>query len=781
MKVALKIEGIHCAGCVNAIQNYLLDIDGIKSCEVNLATNKAIIEYDPTKIDLKIIESAIEETGYKVRYEKILLRIKDLTEIDVRIIEDKLGHEGIRNISVNHVFSSVYIEYNPMLLSIAEIRSKLESLGYKILSEELILEDNKDKKNKLLIIIGAILTFPVMIYSYNEYIPFSLPFLDISSYIMFGLSSIIQVLLGSKFYLGTYRIARLKKANMDTLIALGTTAAYLYSTYNTFTGSNALYYDASTAILTLVLLGKYIEDKMKGRASNIIRKLLELQPKNALVLRSNKYEKVPVDLLNVNDLIIVKPGERVPIDGTIVEGSTTIDESMITGESIPVNKFVGDNVIGGTINKDGVIIIKVSKSLNETVLAGIVKLVEESISKKPMLQRLVDKISGYFAFFAIGISIITFIIWYSLTHDPSYAIIPAVTVLVVACPCALGLATPTAIMVGLSKSAQHGVIFKSGEAIETLSKIDIMVFDKTGTLTEGKLNVTDIIPVKDNMLSSNLLLEIAASVESQSEHPIAKAIVRKAESLGLKLKNVEKVRVLPGMGVKAVINNNTILVGSVNFITREADISKYDNIIKRLQSEGKTVIVIAVNKEAIGILGLLDTAREEAKDLIDKLKREGVRCIMLTGDNKITAEKIARDLAIEEVKAEITPDMKVNIIKELKQGHKVCMIGDGINDAPALVEADVGIAISNASDITIEAADIIIIKNDLYTILYAYKMGKKIMDKIKHNLFYAFIYNTILIPLAAFGLVYPALAGLAMALSSVSVTTSSLLLKRFKL
>ena len=780
MKIALKIKGMHCAGCVVAIQDYLSDIDGIEHCEVNLATNKAVIEYNPEKIDLRSIENAIEEVGYKVVYEKLSLKIKDLTEVDAKAIEDMLKHEGIRKVSVNHVNSQLYIEYNPMLISIQEIRSKLEKHNYKILSEDIsIEEDIEARKLRMLLITGALLTIPIMLYSYKEYL--ILPFSDLAPYIMFGLASIVQVLLGSRFYLGAYRIARLKSANMDTLIALGTTAAYAYSVYNTFTNGE-LYYDASAIILTLVLLGKYMENKMKGKASNIIRKLLELQPKNARVYKDGVYNEVPIDLLNVGDLVFVKVGERIPIDGTIVEGYTSIDESMVTGEYMPVNKSEGDKVIGGTINKEGSILIRVEKSIDQTLLAQITSLVEEAMGKKPMMQRLVDKVAGYFTFAVIAIASITFLAWYAYSNSIADAIIPTATVLVIACPCALGLATPTAVMVGMSKSAQYGVIFKSGEALEKLAKIQTIVFDKTGTLTKGKLEVTDIIPVIKTSDRESLtdLLSIAASVESISEHPIADAIVRRAEREGIKIKKVEKARIVPGRGVRAIIDNNSITIGSVDYISKEVDISSYTSIIEELQKEGKTPVLVTANKEIIGILGLFDTPRREAKEVINKLKRKGIRCIMLTGDNRVTAEKIARELSIDEIKAEVLPDEKAEVIKELSKDTRVAMVGDGINDAPALMEAYVGIAIASGTDIAIESADVIVIRNDLYDILHAYEISKKTISKIKQNLFYAFVYNTALIPLASLGLVYPALAGMAMAASSVSVTTSSLLLKRWK-
>lgn len=779
-RASLKIEGMHCAGCVTAIQSYLCDLEGVEKCEVNLATNKAFIEYDDSKIDLKNIEKAIEDVGYKVVYERITLRLEKITEVDAYVIEKRLKHEGIKNVSVNHLTSQVSITYNPVLISLRDIRERLEDQGYKVIDEDILVKEDQELKNlKRLSIIGIILTIPVIVYTYQDYLSLDLSN-ELYKYIIFTFASVIQVLLGSRFYVGAYKAARLRSANMDTLIALGTTVAYLYSVYNTFLVLNKEhYYDVSSIILTLVTIGRYIENKMKNKTYNIIKKLLELQPKNARIVKDGEYKEIPIDLLRSNDLVLVKPGERIPLDGVIVEGTTTIDQSMITGEYMPVSKKEGDKVIGGTLNIDGTIIVRIEKEVQESLLSRIITLVEDAISRKPKIQRLVDKVAGYFTYIVITISLITFLGWYIYLNNLTTALLSAITVLIIACPCALGLATPTAVVVGMSKSAQHGVIFKSGEALELLSKTKVMVFDKTGTLTNGRLEVTDIIPIKD--LSKNEILRIAASIEYLTKHPVAEAIVRKAEEYNLELSKVSNVRTIAGKGIKVILNDSLFLIGNMNFMIENGiDLSNCKFIINKLEEEGKTVVILASNKEVLGIFGLSDSIRKEARDVIVNLKELGIRCVMLTGDNPSTANRIASELLIDEVKANLLPDEKVKYVRLFKREGITCMVGDGINDAPALIEADVGIAITNATDLTIESADVILIKNNLYDILYAYYISKKTIQKVKHNLFYAFIYNVMLIPLAALGMVYPTLAAFAMAASSISVTLSSLTLKYWK-
>jgi len=798
-RTAIKIGGMHCAGCVNSIQKYVSDLPGVKKCEVNLASQKAVLEYDPSSVNLTIIEKAIEEAGYKVVYEKLTIKIGGITDSsDADGLEKRLRElDGVRYASVNYGNGQVLVEYNQALLSLLDIRQIVNKSGYQILSEDLSAsaEEIDAKKLKKLFLIGLIFTIPVMIFGYPEYFP-SVPLAgsEIAAYIIFACASIVQFVTGNRFYVGAYRISKMRSANMDTLVITGTTAAYLFSVFNTFptpTWHN-IYYDAAAVVITFIILGKYLENKTKGKASSIIRKMLELQPKIARIKKDGQEIEVPVELIKQGDIIVLRPGEKIPVDSIVLGGYSAVDESMVTGESMPVNKKPNDIVIGGTVNKEGSLVIKAAKVGSDTTLAQIVRLVEEAMGRKPPMQRMVDKVAGYFAFIVIAVAIATFLGWYiGTTHEEHHfaaSLIPAVAILVVACPCALGLATPTAVMVGMSKGAQNGVIFKGGDSLEMLGRIKTIVFDKTGTLTEGKPEVTDVMTIKqlvpseetlDNL--NDKLLQISAIAEKNSEHPLAKAIVRRAKELNLSLGDPSEFYAIPGKGVNAVYNGRNITVGSQNLIEKEGiDIKPAAEFVSKFQQEGKTVVLIAVDKDLIGIISLLDTPKPSAKGAITTLRKMGIEILMLTGDNDKTAATIAKDLAIERVIANVMPHEKVEVIKKLqKQGKKIAMVGDGINDAAALTQADVGIAIGSGTDVALEAGKVVLVRDDLTDVVAAIEISKKTVGKIKQNLFYAFVYNAALIPVAGLGLLYPALAGLAMAASSVSVTSSSLLLKRW--
>ncbi len=790
-RTAIKIGGMHCAGCVNSIQNYVMDMPGVKKCEVNLAAEKAVLEFDPSFIDIKKIEDAIEDVGYKVVYEKLTLKLGGITDSsDADNLEKKLrALEGVRHASVNYGNSQAVIEYNQALFSLSDIRQFINKHGYQILSEDLSAsaEEIEAKKLKKLFVIGLGFTIPILLFAYPEYLPF-VPWAGtaMAGYIMFVCASAVQLIAGSRFYVGAFRIAKMKSANMDTLVVIGTTAAYLFSAYNTFPSAvwHNIYYDAATLVITFIVLGKYFENKTKGKASSIIKKMLELQPKTARVQKDGNEVDIPIELIKQGDVIMVRPGEKIPVDSVVIEGHSAVDESMITGESIPVEKKQGDYVLGSTVNKDGILIIRATKVGSESVLSQIVKLVEDAMGRKPPIQRMVDKISGYFALVVICVSIATFSGWYIFTtpgeHHFAASLIPAVAVLVVACPCALGLATPTAVMVGMSKSAQNGVIFKSGEALETLGKITVAVFDKTGTLTEGNPKVTDIISV-DESVDENRILQIAAIAEKNSEHPLAKSIVKSAQERGLAIVDPTEFISVPGRGVDIVYDNQKVLVGSLGFIEqRTINASKTKEIITKLQDEGKTTILVVLCNVIIGVIGLIDAAKPNAKEAVKSLKEKGIEVVMLTGDNQRTASTVAKEIGIERVLANVLPSEKLDVIKRLQEdGRRVAMAGDGINDAAALTQADVGIAVSNGTDIAIESGKVVLIRNDIKDVVTAIEISKKTVNKIKQNLFYAFVYNTALIPVAGFGLLYPALAGITMAASSVSVTGSSLLLKRW--
>lgn len=789
-RTAIKIGGMHCAGCVNSIQNYVMDIPGVKKCEVNLAAEKAVLEFDPSSIDLRKIEDAIQDVGYKVVYEKLILKLSGITDSsDADNLEKKLRElEGIKYASVNYGNSQTVIEYNQALISLSDIRQIISKHGYQILSEDLSAsaEEIEAKKLKKLFVVGLAFTVPILLFAYPEYLSF-VPWAgtEIAGYIMFACASIIQFATGSRFYIGAFRIAKMKSANMDTLVVIGTTAAYLFSAYNTFPNLvwHNIYYDAAAVVITFIVLGKYLENKTKGKASSIIKKMLELQPKTARLRKDGKETDIPVEMIKQDDVIVVRPGEKIPVDGIVIDGHSAVDESMITGESVSVEKKQGDFVIGSTVNKDGVLIVRATKVGSESMLSQIVKLVEDAMGRKPPMQRMVDKISGYFALVVIGISIVTFAGWYVFAapgqHHLAASLIPAVAVLVVACPCALGLATPTAVMVGMSKSAQNGVIFKSGEALETLGKIQVAVFDKTGTLTEGSPRVTDIIPA--DKVDRNEILQVAAIAEKNSEHPLAKSIVKNAQEQNLVIAEPADFISVTGRGVDVAYDGKKILVGSQGFIVeRGVDDSKAREVIAKLQDEGKTTILVALDGKIIGILGLIDTAKPSAKDAVKSLKSKGIEVVMLTGDNQRTSNTVAKEIGIERVIANVLPADKLDVIKKLQaEGKKIAMAGDGVNDAAALTQADVGIAVGSGTDIAIESGKVVLIRNDVRDVVTAIEISKKTISKIKQNLFYAFVYNAALIPIAGLGLLYPALAGLTMAASSVSVTGSSLLLKRW--
>ena len=816
---------MHCAGCVSAIQGYVSELSGIANVEVNLANEKVVLEYDPSKVKLDAVEKAIEEIGYKVVYEKVVLKVSGISDSsDAQRLEGVLKQvEGIRTASVNYGASQVNIEYNSALLSLADVRRKITGYGYEVISETSgeSAHDIEAKKLKRLFLIGVAFTIPVLLYSYPEIFSFvPLAGKDVAAYAAFASASVVQFVTGSRFYTGAFRIAKMKSANMDTLVVLGTTTAYVFSAYNTFPSPvwQNIYYDAAAVVVTFILLGKYMELKTKGRTSSVIRKMLELQPKTARIKKENGEEtEISIELIQPGDVIVVRPGEKIPVDSTVILGSSAIDESMVTGESMPVSKKVGDTVIGGTVNREGMIVVKAAKVGSDSFFSQVVKLVEDAMGRKPPMQKLVDKFAGYFAYAVMVAALSTFLVWYLLVSPGAAgsSVIPAVAILVVACPCALGLATPTAIMVGMGKGASNGVIFKSGEAMETLNKISVVVFDKTGTLTQGKPQVTDIIQVteieigngrnggtvgiekspasvggtqqltnqQDSGNDVNTVLGLAAIAEKGSEHPLAKAIVSHAQKQGIRLASMDAsdFEATPGRGITAVYDGMTVRVGSPAFVRgKNVDISSSNQVIEKLQKEGKTTVLVSIGEKVIGVIGLLDTPKAGAKEAISALRALGIESFMLTGDNEKTAMEIARSIGIDRVSANVLPSGKIDVVTSIqKEGKKVAMVGDGINDAPALTAADVGIAIGSGTDVAIEAGKVVLIRDDIRDVVAAIEIARKTVSKIKQNLIYAFLYNVILIPVAAAGLLYPALAGVAMAASSVSVTMSSLALKRW--
>ncbi len=792
-RTVVKIGGMHCAGCVSAVQHYILGLDGVKSCEVNLASERATLEFDPAAVGMPAIEKAVEEAGYKVLYDRLSLKVANMTDSsDAQMLEKRLARmEGVKAASVNFGNGQVSVEYNPALISLADMKHSVSEAGFQVLGEDLSLSAEQVEAQRLmkLFLAGLAFTIPVIIFGHPEFSSWMpLSGTQFAAYLIFACAGIVQFLTGSRFYIGAYRAARMRSANMDTLVVTGTTAAYLFSAFHTFPipDWNNIYYDASSAVVTFILLGKYLENKTKGRVTSVIRKMLELQPKTATLVRGGQEYEVPIESIMPDDQIIVMPGQKIPVDSIVMEGNSAVDQSAITGESIPVGKSPGDEVIGGTINMEGSLVLKASRVGKDTVLSQIVGLVEGAVGKKPPVQRLVDRVAGRFAFLVMSIALATFLGWYLLAPGQRLgdSLIPAVAILVVACPCALGLATPMAIMVGMGKSAQNGVIFKDGESLELLGKTSVAIFDKTGTLTEGKARVTNIIPVgprADTDSSGESVLKLAATAERRSEHPLAKAVVAEAKARGIVVGAPDDFLAFPGRGVTASVDGEKVIVGNAALMHESGmDTNGVEVQASSLQDEGKTVMLVAHGGRISGIIALRDNPKKTVAATLGTLRAMGIKTVMLTGDNERTARSISRDLGIEHTIANVSPSAKAGaIIDYQKRGERVSMIGDGINDAAALTQADIGIAIGSGTDVAIEAGKVILLGGDLSGVIAAIEISRKTVGKIRQNLAYAFAYNAVLIPIAAAGLLYPALGGLAMAASSISVTVSSLLLRRW--
>lgn len=729
------ISGMHCASCALTIERNLGKLPGVKSANVNFASQKAAVEYDCEFCDDEKIIQAIKKSGYGAA------------------AEEEGGAEA---------------DYGG-----AEREAEIE-------------------KTRNLFILSLVLSLPVIILS------MVLRDTSFSSKVFQSLlAGIIQFYVGFTFYRGMYYAAKNKTANMDTLIALGTSAAYFYSLSTTYLIEGEIFYETSALLITFVVLGKWLEARVKGKAGEAIKKLLGLRAKTARVIKDGKEEDVPIKEVRVGDIVVVRPGEKIPVDGEVIEGRSSVDESMISGESMPKEKNPGDFVVGATINKVGSFKFRATRVGAETVLAQIIKVVEEAQSSKAPIQKFADTVSAYFVPSVVAIAFITFISWYFFALSTFVAALLAFTaVLVIACPCALGLATPTAIMVGTGRGAESGILIKGGEALEIAEKIKLIVLDKTGTITKGKPEVTDIVlspefkiknseqsPKSDSQTREDFL-RIVASVENQSEHPLAEAIINKAKSEKLELLPVENFKAVPGHGVTGEVNSRPVLVGTEKLMAK-FKISLSDEIAEnknKLENEGKTVMIAADKEEITGLIAVADTLRETSEEAIKRLREMKIKTIMITGDNQRTAKAIAGQVGIDEILAEVLPEDKAKEIKKLQsQGLKVAMVGDGINDAPALAQANLGIAMGGGTDIAIESGDIVLIKNDLRDAVKSIWLSRQTMRKIRQNMFWALFYNSVGIPIAALGLLRAEFAGLAMALSSVSVVLNSLLLKRKKL
>ncbi|MGG2972903.1 heavy metal translocating P-type ATPase [Geobacillus stearothermophilus] len=792
--VTLKVTGMTCAACANRIEKVLNKMEGVKA-HVNLAMEKATIQYDPSKQTIADIETKIENLGYGVATEKVTLDIEGMTcaACATRIEKGLNRMEGVTSAAVNLATNSAVVEYKEGVASVEDILEKIKKLGYKgqIRNEE---QDDAGRKEERLkqkqrqLAISIILSLPLL-YTMLAHMPFDMglpmPKLLMNPWFQLLFATPVQFYIGGPFYVGAYRALRNKSANMDVLVALGTSAAYVYSLYEALrTLGNPqymprLYFETSAVLITLVLVGKYVEALAKGRTTEAISKLLSLQAKEATVIRHGEERKVPLEEVVIGDTIVVKPGEKIPVDGTVIAGASSVDESMITGESIPVDKKEGDYVIGATMNTNGVLTIRAEKVGKDTALANIIKIVEEAQGSKAPIQRMADVISGIFVPIVVGIAVVAFMIWYffAAPGDLAKALEAAIAVLVIACPCALGLATPTSIMVGTGKGAEQGILFKGGEYLERTHQINAVLLDKTGTVTKGKPEVTDVLAFREDML------DYAVSAESASEHPLAHAIVEYGKKQAISLKPLEHFSAITGHGIEAVIDGKSILIGTRKLMKeRSVAISVHEDKMVELEKQGKTVMLVAIDGQLAGIIAVADTVKESSKEAIQTLKQMGIDVYMATGDNQRTAEAIANEVGIEHVYAEVLPEDKANIVEELqKQGKRVAMVGDGINDAPALAKADIGMAIGTGADVAIETADVTLVGGDLRHIPKAIELSRQTMKNIRQNLFWALFYNTIGIPVAAFGLLEPWIAGAAMAFSSVSVVTNALRLKRVKL
>ncbi|MBI2110035.1 heavy metal translocating P-type ATPase [Candidatus Woesearchaeota archaeon] len=794
-RLIIPISGMHCASCAVTIEKSLKKSRGISNSSVNFATERATVDYDENETSETLIKEIIKKTGYNVvekhSQNKTTLKVIGMSSPHcASIVESALNKlEGIKNADLNFATEKAVIEFDPMKISVGKIKKTIQDAGYEPVEEsidrEKLAREHEINTLKRDFLISLVLTIPIAVLAFSEFFNITLIKPELSNLIQFILATPIQLVVGYRFYKSAFFALKNLSANMDTLIAVGTTAAYLYSVliiFNVLTGG--IYFDTAAIIITFILLGKYMEAIVKGKTSEAIKKLIGLQPNTATTIRKGKEIQIPIEQVQVNDIILVKPGERIPTDGVVIDGHSTVDESMITGESIPIEKSRGSEVIGATINQHGLLKIRASKIGRDTMLSQIIKFVEEAQSSKAPVQKLVDKISNYFVPVVLIVALLSFVVWF-ISGNTVLAISSFVAVLIIACPCALGLATPTAIIMGTGKGAQNGILIKNAETLEKTHKLTTVIFDKTGTLTEGKPQVTDIISIDKN--KEKEVLKFAAIAEKGSEHPLSSAILDKAKSYNIKIPDAHKFIAIPGKGVRAKYLSKEIIVGNRKLLEQEK-IEFDDQVLESLESQGKTSVIIAINKKVVGIISAKDVLKENSKETIQVLKSMNKEVYMITGDNQRTANAIASELNIDNILASVLPNEKSEKVKELQtQGKVVAFIGDGINDAPALAQADIGIAIGSGTDIAIETGNIILVKSDLRDVINSINLSEYTLKKIKQNLFWAFAYNVVGIPIAA-GILYPAfqltlnpaIAAIAMAFSSVSVVSNSLLMKNYK-
>ncbi|MDA1976725.1 heavy metal translocating P-type ATPase [Bacillus cereus] len=796
----LQISGMTCAACANRIEKGLKKVEGVHDANVNFALEKTKIMYDPQKTNPQQFKEKVESLGYGIVSDKAEFTVSGMTcAACANRVEKRLNKlEGVNGATVNFALESATVDFNPDEINVNEMKSAITKLGYKLEVKSDEQDESTDhrlqeiERQKKKFIISFILSFPLLWamvshFSFTSFI--YLPDMLMNPWVQLALATPVQFIIGGQFYVGAYKALRNKSANMDVLVALGTSAAYFYSVYLSIQsiGSSEhmtdLYFETSAVLITLIILGKLFEAKAKGRSSEAIKKLMGLQAKTATVMRDGTEMKILIEEVVAGDIVYVKPGEKIPVDGEIVEGKSAIDESMLTGESIPVDKTIGDVVIGSTMNKNGFLKVKATKVGRDTALAQIIKVVEEAQGSKAPIQRVADQISGIFVPVVVVIAIITFAVWmiFVTPGDFGGALEKMIAVLVIACPCALGLATPTSIMAGSGRSAEYGILFKGGEHLEATHRLDTVILDKTGTVTNGKPVLTDVI-VADGF-NEEEILRLVGAAEKNSEHPLAEAIVEGIKEKKIDIPSSETFEAIPGFGIESVVEGKQLLIGTRRLMKKfNINIEEVSKSMEELEREGKTAMLIAINKEYAGIVAVADTVKDTSKAAITRLKKMGLDVVMITGDNTQTAQAIAGQVGIEHVIAEVLPEGKAEEVKKLQaQGKKVAMVGDGINDAPALATADIGMAIGTGTDVAMEAADITLIRGDLNSIADAIFMSKMTIRNIKQNLFWALAYNGLGIPIAAFGFLAPWVAGAAMAFSSVSVVLNALRLQRVKL
>lgn len=821
VKKNYQLGGVTCQVCVNKIERKVGKLEGVEEAVVNLSNGKLTIEYDENLLNSEKIKEVVKKLGYEIEeindFKEVEIDITGITcQVCVNKIERKVGKlEGVKEIAVNLANSRGKILYDSEKIKLSEILEVIKKLGYEGKKHEDIEEDSKaiesEKKLKqeflefkLAIFFSAIVFYISMGTMVGLPVPNIIsPEINPLNFALIQLILAIPVIyIGRRFYKVGIKQLIMRNPSMDSLIATGTGSAILYSLYGTYkiySGDfhyvHSLYYESGVVILALILLGKYLENVSKGKTSEAIKKLMNLKSKKATLVRDGKFVQVDIEEVELDEIVLVKPGESIPVDGVVVEGQSSVDESMLTGESIPVEKNIGDKVFGASINKNGVIQVKAQAIGKDTVISKIIKLVENAQGSKAPIAKIADKVSGYFVPTVMLIATVAGITWYYLgsrgivkIHEaPSiFALTIFVAVMVIACPCSLGLATPTAIMVGTGRGAELGILIKSGEALEKAHKIDTIVFDKTGTLTIGKPKVTDIMSFSN--IDEDEILRVAGALEEYSEHPLGEAIVEAGKERKLQFPKVEKFESITGKGVTGVIDGKKVYIGNIKLMRDFSIDIINENILEKLAYQGKTPMYIAIEDSLIGVIAVADILKPEAIETIKELKNRGYHVGMITGDNKLTAQAIGKEAGIDIIFAEVTPEEKYLKVKELQeQGKNVAMVGDGINDSPALVQANIGIAIGGGTDIAMESADIVLMKRDLKDVLVAMELSHAVIKNIKENLFWAFIYNTVGIPVAA-GVLYPLtghllnpmIAGAAMAMSSVSVVTNALRLKKFK-